>query len=245
MSVHISSQVWTLDMQSGKKLVLLALADMANDEGICWPSIQSLCKRTGLSERAIQLHLRELQAAGLLGREERYKQSTIYHLTIAADSGAQILRAKKTTALGRRKQQVWGAEKCISDPQNLHPETSIETSIEPSVEPSVETSTRGRARELPAWVPAEAWAAFLEMRKKLRAPMTAASIDRTVAQLEKLKADGHDPAEVLMQSVQNAWRGVFPTRSPRAGKQSVEDINAKALEEFKRRRQAAERTIDA
>jgi hypothetical protein len=97
---------------------------------------------------------------------------------------------------------------------------------------------------LPEWVPAEAWSAFLEMRRKLRAPMTAVSIDRTVAQLEQLKKEGHDPAEVLMQSVQNAWRGVFPLRRS-TGRQSVEDANAAALEEFKRRRKAAERTIDA
>lgn len=241
MSVHISSQVWALDMQSGRKLVLLALADMANDEGICWPSISSLRKRTGMSERAVQLHLRELQAAGLLGREERYKQSTIYHLTVAAESGAQNLRANKTTAVGCKKQQFSGAKNSSFDPQNLHPETSIEPSEE---ETPVEPSKRVRASEVPAWVPAEAWAAFIEMRRKVRAPMTAVSIDRTIAQLEQLKQEGHDPAEVLLQSVQNAWRGVFPLRKSKV-RPTVEDTNAAALEEFKRRRRAAERTIDA
>ena len=42
--------------------VLLALADQANDDGICWPSIGSLSRRTRLSDRTVQRSLRRLAA---------------------------------------------------------------------------------------------------------------------------------------------------------------------------------------
>jgi hypothetical protein len=51
------------------RLVLYALADMANDDGECWPSIASLVERTGLSERTIQTALAKLVSAGTLAVE--------------------------------------------------------------------------------------------------------------------------------------------------------------------------------
>jgi hypothetical protein len=104
--------------------------------------------------------------------------------------------------------------------------------------------TRKGGLRPPDWLPHESWAAFLEMRKKIRAPLTDSAVARTWAELEKLQAQGHDPGEVLWQSVQNAWRGVFPLKQS-SKRSTVEDNNAAALEEFKRRRRAAERLIDA
>ena len=40
--------------------VLIALADQANDDGICWPSVGSICRRTRLGRRTVQIALRRL-----------------------------------------------------------------------------------------------------------------------------------------------------------------------------------------
>jgi len=40
--------------------VLFALADQANDDGICWPSVGSISRRTRLNERTVQKALRRL-----------------------------------------------------------------------------------------------------------------------------------------------------------------------------------------
>jgi hypothetical protein len=37
-----------------EKLVLLALADCANDEGRCWPSASTLARKTGEGERTVR-----------------------------------------------------------------------------------------------------------------------------------------------------------------------------------------------
>ena len=67
MSVKIMSQVWELEsVGATDKLVLLSLADHADDEGICYPSIRRLCERTGLKERATQNIIRRLVEAGFL-----------------------------------------------------------------------------------------------------------------------------------------------------------------------------------
>lgn len=57
------------DISSTQKLVLLALADWANDEGLCWPSLDKLCTKSSLGRRTIQMAIKDLCAAGLLVQE--------------------------------------------------------------------------------------------------------------------------------------------------------------------------------
>lgn len=67
----------------------------------------------------------------------------------------------------------------------------------------------------PAWVPAEPWREFVEMRQRLRAPLTESAARLAVRELERLRVDGHHPGEVLQQSTLRAWRGLFPIRAER------------------------------
>lgn len=55
------SEVWKNSRAShGPLLVLLAIADFANDEGEAFPSIATLCRKARLSERAVQNAINEL-----------------------------------------------------------------------------------------------------------------------------------------------------------------------------------------
>lgn len=70
---------------ASRKLVLVKLSDNANDEGICWPSIQHIADQCEMSTRTVQRHLKDLQKAGFLRIEERrsnnfVNQSNLYTL---------------------------------------------------------------------------------------------------------------------------------------------------------------------
>jgi hypothetical protein len=61
------ARVWANSQQSGGGLlVMLALADFANDEGECWPSILVLAQKARLSEREVQYLLPKLEQTGEL-----------------------------------------------------------------------------------------------------------------------------------------------------------------------------------
>lgn len=50
---------------SGTRMVAICVADYANsDSGWAWPSVRSMARRTGLSERQVQRHLRIIEADG-------------------------------------------------------------------------------------------------------------------------------------------------------------------------------------
>jgi len=67
---------------------------------------------------------------------------------------------------------------------------------------------------LPDWLPVESWNAFLEMRKKLRKPLTTAAVKLAIKRLGDLRSAGDDPKAVLEQSVLNGYQGLFEIRTP-------------------------------
>lgn len=70
MSVRIMSLIWDMLCESHtQKLVLLALADNANDQGRCWPSISTISRKCQLSERCVYEQLARLEKRRLLGIE--------------------------------------------------------------------------------------------------------------------------------------------------------------------------------
>ena len=70
MSVRVMTAVWELPLPDSEKIVLLALADCANDEGHCWPSMATLARKCSKSDRTVQAAIKALVEAGHLTRSE-------------------------------------------------------------------------------------------------------------------------------------------------------------------------------
>ncbi|HDS5616328.1 TPA: helix-turn-helix domain-containing protein, partial [Morganella morganii subsp. morganii] len=72
-----------------RKLVLVKLADNANDQGESWPSVPYIAEQCEISERSVQNHINALVKMGLVRVESRksangLNQSNIYHLCLNA-----------------------------------------------------------------------------------------------------------------------------------------------------------------
>jgi hypothetical protein len=100
------------------------------------------------------------------------------------------------------------------------PEPPAEPDNEASKAPSrpVEPRKASSAAALPEWLPVAPWAAFCEMRTKMRRPLTEAAKTLIFKRLDTFRAEGQDPEAVLNQSVMNSWQSVFPLKDrPQAG----------------------------
>ena len=65
MSVDVMSRVWKHSTQrGGALLVLLALADFADDDGYAWPAVPTIAAKARMTERNARYVLRELEASG-------------------------------------------------------------------------------------------------------------------------------------------------------------------------------------
>lgn len=68
---------------------------------------------------------------------------------------------------------------------------------------------------LPDWIPADAWAGFVEMRKKLKKPLTDAAAKLIIKKLDEFRTAGQNVETILNNSVENGWIGVFEERERR------------------------------
>jgi hypothetical protein len=64
---------WRQDVPPGRKLVLLGLADTADDDGRTWPSLATVAEKAGLDLRSVRRHVAALEDDGLLRREHRLR----------------------------------------------------------------------------------------------------------------------------------------------------------------------------
>lgn len=76
MSIALMGLVWDSPVKSARmRLILLAIADSANDDGACWPSVGTLAKRAGCSLSTARGLVAELEQRGVLTREVRNRKT--------------------------------------------------------------------------------------------------------------------------------------------------------------------------
>ncbi|AXR27551.1 helix-turn-helix domain-containing protein [Pseudomonas aeruginosa] len=138
MSTIIMSACWPLQgMSPAQKAVLISLADQANDQGVCWPAVDSIATRCCLSKRAVQQAIKWLRSVGIVSVEERQGRSTMYSVTPAAYAPPQEMHpSSKCTPAGNAPTP---ADAAPPPPQEMHPTPAASaprTVIEPTREPS-------------------------------------------------------------------------------------------------------------
>ena len=75
-AVSVKAVAWVLDdlqgLKPGPTLVMLALADFADERNSCFPGQKTLAARARCSKRSVINYLKELQDLGLLSVETRF-----------------------------------------------------------------------------------------------------------------------------------------------------------------------------
>jgi len=96
MSFQAMTWAVTQPLPPFEKLTILMLANYANAEGVCWPSIRRLCIDTGMSRATLCKCLLNLEKKKLIARKRRLRksgnQSTMYRLDMTVvDTGISSL----------------------------------------------------------------------------------------------------------------------------------------------------------
>ena len=63
----------------------------------------------------------------------------------------------------------------------------------------------------------EALEGFVEMRKRIKAPLTERALSLLLSKLDSLAQDEATKIAIVNQSVENSWRGVFPLKQSAGG----------------------------
>ena len=91
MSTKLTGYVWDGCAVSGMKLssvaIMARLADFSSDEGVCWPSIETIARQLGAGPSTIRTAIAKLEKDGWLTRTQRRNgnrnASNVYRLNVA------------------------------------------------------------------------------------------------------------------------------------------------------------------
>ncbi|EML2646869.1 conserved phage C-terminal domain-containing protein [Citrobacter freundii] len=91
MSTKLTGYVWDGCAASGMKLssvaIMARLADFSSDEGVCWPSIETIARQLGAGPSTIRTAIAKLEKDGWLTRTQRRNgnrnASNVYRLNVA------------------------------------------------------------------------------------------------------------------------------------------------------------------
>ncbi|EAQ9982212.1 helix-turn-helix domain-containing protein [Salmonella enterica] len=132
MSSKILGNVWDACAAhgvKGAKLVIMArLADYSNDDGVCYPSVETICRQLALGESTVRTAIAELESAGWFRRESRRKgnrnTSNLYHLNADRLECLARIEKDKVKALREERKKFNDFHPPESEPSNSDPSDS-------------------------------------------------------------------------------------------------------------------------
>ena len=191
-----------------RKLILIKLADHANDDGMCWPSYQHIADQCEVSRTTVKNHIRELEKDGYLIREFRkdgkMNHSNMFHLTISK-GGANKVVGQEMPEGGAGDALGGGAAGAprISNYNNQSLETVSKCANAAQHAPKKQKSKMTASDLILEFGVSEQIAnEYLVVRGK--APLTPTALKLIINEAEKI---GWSLQQALTACCENSWRG--------------------------------------
>ncbi|PRJ05395.1 hypothetical protein BV038_01504 [Haemophilus influenzae] len=209
-----------------RKLVLLKLADNANDDGICFPSYQYIADKCEMTRRSAISHIEYLIKMGLVSKKERKNKdgsiSNLYFLHLEQGS--------ENFALGSENISLGSENFALGGSENISPITSH--SLEPVNEPKKTTQKSESEILLERFgITGQLAKDFIAHRKTKRGAISETQLSRLQKQADKA---GISICEVVEICIERNWQGFNASwdwrdeklRTSQAQKMSFEEKNA-------------------
>ncbi len=192
MSIRLMAKAWELDIPTNEKMLLLALCDHSNDEGVCYPSYDKLQVKCNFARATVSANLKRLEAKNLVKKKLRNqaeggRKSTVYTIDLEAQSSEVELTPQSSTA----------------EPQN----TPQSSTAEPK---PLDTLFNHHLYKQMTKIEKELYLEYTALRKTLKVKTTLSIHNRL---LEKYFKYGRD-IQVLENAINSNWKDFFEPKKP-------------------------------
>jgi hypothetical protein len=168
MSIRVMTQVWANSRQKGNALLmLLAIADFADDQGYAHPGIETLAEKSRMSERNTRYVLATLVASGELELSRGTGPRGCNEYQIKLSQNLELFAPRGATASGEAK--ISGGARARTQGVQKQPQRGA-TAIAPEPLTVIKPSVVAQAASQPVDNPlsgqkatTEAWNAYCEM----------------------------------------------------------------------------------
>lgn len=195
MSIKVTTWVWENGPETPvERFVLLALADFADDQGRCWPSVATIARRCCMSDRNARRILRRLEVGGWLTCAVRHGRNRTSRYRIHLPETAHSVGTQRSPGHPQPENRTTRARK-----------PDITLSAEPSgtvKDPFDETAVGILGRVMARHLAEE----LIAHRKVLKRPLTPQGA-RIIAD----RFRGRDDADrCVRKAIANGWCDVRP-----------------------------------
>ena len=156
MSMYLTAAAFKIDVGNPlTKLVLLKLADNANDNGECFPSYGYIAEQCEMSKRSVIKHIQVLEEKGIITRVHRKNghlhKSNVYKMNFEFSGKAVVITSPVSSespalggaagALGSESPALWGSESPAPITNHLLNQSINQSCADAPVLPDAKTET--------------------------------------------------------------------------------------------------------
>src|SRR5690606_6388891 len=195
--MSVEAITWALAQpvkQSSAKFVLVVMANRADGDMVCWPSVADICNQTAQDRKTVLENMRRLREAGFIEDTGMRKGSTnqviVYRLKTPENGTVKQAQKRDEPESGTvpffpPNSPVF-PDKQSRFSHETGPKTGHGTVMEPSIEPSLKPHKGGKAARddfdamaylLQNGVDAQAAKDWLKVRKAKKAPASQTAMD--------------------------------------------------------------------
>lgn len=234
MSVAATNYVWTQSPAEGAdRLVLLALADFADENGRCFGSWGKLCEKTRLARATVARSLSRLQQSGQLVMVEKGHrklagdgaEASIWKIPgVSAEMGLRMRPVSERDPSSVRMRPKWSQNETPTirnnKERNKGADAPAPATSSPSLPSSSERADKPKRATAPKFDPASlplphgpgfaaAWIELIEHKRQKRSPLTEIGARKLLKQLAEFNE--RDAVEKIDRAIVNNYSGVvFP-----------------------------------
>ena len=212
MSLDATRWAWQQRVgRSTEKLVLLSLADRANEKHECYPSIERLALDTGCNRKTVMDAIKRLEDQGLVTAEKSWGRGTRYQLVGVVDRhGNQYQKRDQSQDRDQSQKRDGTSTKNGTGPV---PKTGHEPIN--NLPLTKKHKSRGKKPKALDWSaipesargePLDDW---IEHRKRIKSPITTQTgVTRLAHELQECEQMGIPASEAIGEAIDAGWRGI-------------------------------------
>lgn len=204
MSRIATDWAWSLDLKAPQKILILSLADRADEYHCCYPSIQRLVKDTGLDKKTIGKWINLMIEDGLISDTGERKGPTKRVRVLRLNIELECTQKRDDTKSGNVPKNG-----SLNVPKNGSQNQSLETNNEPK-----KKGFDAKKESIPDWLDREIWFNWIDYRNEIKKPFkTKKTFELQVKFLLECLGEGYSPEEIINQSIANGWQGLFKPKN--------------------------------
>ena len=209
MSIKHMTKVWKLEeLEPNQKLVFLAICDNANDEGICYPSIDTIQAKTSISRPTVIKIINKLVELNLLIKTQRARKtggrySSLYLVFpnetlefLDDEYKEKFSQSKEALPLKKDSQSKMVLPTNDSQSKTALPKPSLSL-----FNHHLYNKMNPTSREL--------YLEYISLRKKMKLITTMRTHDSLLSKFFEYGADDN----IIEKAINSNWRDFFPIRT--------------------------------